>query len=195
MIVYLQGEWLIVGVIKKCADYDVSDKIGFPTFARTYPPATRVVKPVISLLLHYNWRRFTLIHGSSHKHKEIAAKLLERAEQENITLNGDEEYKEPHLPLTTGNPFPGIVERTFVDTRGNDAMLIILRDERQIYVFLGGINGIVDIMTNLHDRGLLDTGEYIVIYVDNTIFDPSEPLRYFKHSLGVNLNSLEYPMV
>ena len=48
-----------------------------------------------------------------------------------------------------------------------------------MYVFLGDRNGIVDFMGNLYDRGLLDTGEYIVIYVDLNTFDKNDPLKYF----------------
>jgi len=103
---------------QKCADYDVSNKVKFPTFARTFPPATQVAKPIISLLLHYNWNKFTLIYGSLHISKVIVEKIRELAQANNITINDEQTFNEPHIPLTTGNPFPGIVERTFVDTRG-----------------------------------------------------------------------------
>ena len=35
-----------------------------------------------------------------------------------------------------------------------------------MYVFLGGLNAVVDFMTNLNDRGLLTAGEYMVIYIE-----------------------------
>ncbi|XP_076075351.1 receptor-type guanylate cyclase Gyc76C-like [Mytilus galloprovincialis] len=152
----------------KCADLEVSDKLKYPTFVRTFPPTTQVTNSLISLLLHYNWKRFTLILGLSHKPQTIAKKLLEQAKVYNITINGQQSYKDPHLPLTSGNPFPGIVEKTFIDTR--------------VYVLLGDINAVVDLMTNLYDRGLLDTGEYIVIYVDLDTFDSTVPLKYFKRT-------------
>lgn len=152
----------------KCADLDVSDKTKYPTFARTFPPTSQVTSSIISLLLHFNWKRFTLVAGKSHKRQTIAKKLLEQAKVYNITINDIQEYQDPHLPLTLGNPFPGIVERTFIDTR--------------VYVMLGDINAVVDFMSNLYDRGLLDTGEYIVIYVDHDTFDPTVPLKYFKRT-------------
>lgn len=49
-----------------------------------------------------------------------------------------------------------------------------------MYVLLGDLNAVVDFITNLYDRGLLDTGEYIVIYVDLGTFDITNPLKYFK---------------
>lgn len=105
-------------LFQKCADLDVSDKTKYPTFMRTFPPTSQVTSSLISLLLHFNWKRFTLITGKSHKRQTIARKLLEQAKVYNMTINDIQEYQDPHLPLTFGNPFPGIVERTFIDTRG-----------------------------------------------------------------------------
>ncbi|XP_033751446.1 receptor-type guanylate cyclase Gyc76C-like [Pecten maximus] len=160
--------WDLPMLSYKCADYDVSDKKKYPTFARTFPPATQVTRSIISILLHFKWSRFSLIVGSSHKQQTIAEKLLELAKSYDIVLNDRKDYTEPHIPLTTGNPFPGIVENTFIDTR--------------VYVFLGDINGVVDLMTNLYDRGLLDTGEYVVIFVDHGMFDVNAPLKYFRRT-------------
>ena len=118
LLVFLIYSFIYIIFFQKCADYDVSNKVEFPTFARTFPPATQVAKPIISLLLHFEWSKFTLIVGSLHKFGVIAEKLKELAKKHDISLNDEQVFKEPHIPLTTGNPFPGIVERTFVDTRG-----------------------------------------------------------------------------
>ncbi|XP_067672453.1 receptor-type guanylate cyclase Gyc76C-like isoform X2 [Haliotis asinina] len=155
----------------KCSDYEVSEKALYPTFARTFPPATQVTKSIISLLLHFNWHRYTLVVGSSHQDQTIAEKLSELSKLYNITINKRMKYKEPHIPVLTGNPFPGIVDETFVGTR--------------VYVFLGEVNGVVDLMTNLYDRGLLDTGDYIVIYVDHNTFDSKNPLKYFRRTMDI----------
>ncbi|XP_041363434.1 receptor-type guanylate cyclase Gyc76C-like [Gigantopelta aegis] len=155
----------------KCADHAVSDKTLYPTFARTYPPAKQVTKSIISLLLHFNWRMYTLVAGDTHQQQTIADYLIELSTLYNITLNDRRNYREPHYPLTVGNPFPGIVDATYVGTR--------------VYVFLGDLNAVVDLMTNLFDRGLLDTGDYVVIYVDHNTFDDDEDEshRYFKRTL------------
>ncbi|XP_071105845.1 receptor-type guanylate cyclase Gyc76C-like [Haliotis cracherodii] len=155
----------------KCSDYEVSDKKLYPTFARTFPPATQVTKSIISLLLHFKWHRYTLVVGSSHQDQTIANKLSELSKRHNITINKRMKYKEPHIPVITGNPFPGIVDETYIGTR--------------VYVFLGEVNGVVDLMTNLYDRGLLDTGDYIVIYVDHNTFDSKDPLKYFKRTMDI----------
>ncbi|KAL4240409.1 hypothetical protein ACF0H5_001201 [Mactra antiquata] len=55
-----------------------------------------------------------------------------------------------------------------------------------LYVFLGTYNAIVDMMTNMYDRGLLDTGEYIVIYFDHETVDTIDPLDYYRRKEIIN---------
>jgi guanylate cyclase len=105
-------------VFQKCADPEVSDKTKYPTFTRTFPPVTQVTKSIIALLKHFDWSRFTLVVGSTHRQQTIASKLLEQAQKHNISLNQREDYEEPHIPVAYGNPFPAIVDKTFIDTRG-----------------------------------------------------------------------------
>lgn len=61
-----------------------------------------------------------------------------------------------------------------------------------VYVFLGDLNGVVDLMTNLYDRGLLDTGEYIVIFVDHVTFDRTDTLKYFKRKLQNDMYNVHF---
>ena len=110
---------IIVFYFQKCADDDVSIKSKYPTFARTYPPVVQVTKSLVALLLHFKWMKFTMVVGSSHKQQTIADKLLEYADMFNITVNDKQEYSEPYMPFSNGNPFPGIIDRTYVDTRGS----------------------------------------------------------------------------
>lgn len=49
-----------------------------------------------------------------------------------------------------------------------------------VYVFLGGHFGMVEMMTNLDERGLLATGEYLVIYTEFSTYSNEDPLKYFK---------------
>lgn len=111
----------------------MSIKSKYPTFARTYPPVVQVTKSLVALLLHFKWMKFTMIVGSSHKQRTIADKLLEYAELFNITVNGKQEYVEPYVPFSNGNPFPGIVDRTYVDTRGK-----IIKVFQKSFFFWGG---------------------------------------------------------
>lgn len=151
---------------QKCADYDVSNKDEFPTFARTFPPATQVAKPIISLLLHYNWNKFTLIFGSLHKSKVIAEKIRELAGANNITINDEQTFNEPHIPLTTGNPFPGIVERTFVDTRGQ------FDNNKNVYACLFSYECKPLFNSLVHDKAL----EWMYIVVPFNYFESFETI-------------------
>ncbi|ELT88243.1 hypothetical protein CAPTEDRAFT_197264, partial [Capitella teleta] len=103
---------------QKCADHRVSDKKLYPTFARTFPPANQVTKSILALLLHFSWRKITLVVGDaqSSKWRSIAEKLTQLAELFNVTINGQFEYKVPHVP-TDPNPFPRIVEESYIDSR------------------------------------------------------------------------------
>ncbi|XP_070186172.1 guanylate cyclase 32E-like [Littorina saxatilis] len=166
--------WNLPMLSYKCADDEVSDKTKYPTFARTRPPAAQVTTSIVSLLLHFNWTRFSIIVGSSHGQQRIAKKLQELAKQNNLTVNHEKQFTEPHMSLMAGNPFPEIVQQTFVDTR--------------VYVFLGQLNAMVDMMTNLNDRGLLITGDYVVIFIDqrSRTVEP-DPLKYFKRSFDTSI--------
>ena len=46
----------------------------------------------------------------------------------------------------------------------------------------------VDFLIDLNDRGLLDTGEYVVIHVDFDTFDNVDSLKYFKSKYLLILN-------
>ena len=43
-------------------------------------------------------------------------------------------------------------------------------------------------MTNMYDRGLLDTGEYVVIYYDHETVDTIYPLKFYRSKLATTLN-------
>ncbi len=120
------------------------------------------------------------------------------ADDFNLTINDKLTFSEPHEPSIDGNPFPEIIASTYIDTRGKmqDCILLIVSGVHMkvaimisiyvcllisVYVFLGEHNGLVDMMSNLEARGLLATGEYIVIHTDLATFDTNHnPLKYFQ---------------
>ena len=110
---------------QKCADDEVSDKKNYPTFARTRPPAAQVTTSILSLLLHFNWTRFSLVVGSSHGQQRVARKLLQLAKDHNLTVNHVKEFREPYMSLVAGNPFPEIIQETYVETRGELLLLLL----------------------------------------------------------------------
>ena len=102
---------------QKCADHKVSDKDLYPTFARTFPPATQVTRSIVALLLHFHWQKFTIIVGSSDRWQGISQKLEELSAEHNLTVNAKHVYSEPHMIDRTGNPFPRIIADSYIDTR------------------------------------------------------------------------------
>ena len=38
----------------------------------------------------------------------------------------------------------------------------------------------IDMLTNLEERGLFDTGEYMLIHTDDKTLDMNQPLKYFQ---------------
>ncbi|CAL1538859.1 unnamed protein product, partial [Lymnaea stagnalis] len=148
-----------------CQDDAVSDKSKYPTFARTFPPAVQITSSVISLLKHYNWTKFSIIYG---KNDSIALKLGILASEHNMSVNHMKSYKEPYYPDYNVSFFKRLIGQTYVDTR--------------VYVFIGYLNAVMDFMINLSDRGLLDTGQYMVIYVEQLESIPMERNKYFKRT-------------
>ena len=61
-----------------------------------------------------------------------------------------------------------------------------------VYVVLGEHDALIDILSNMEDRGLVDTGDYAVISVDFDTFKTIDRLRYFrrKYSKKNNANGI-----
>ena len=50
-----------------CIDENLSDKVLFPTFARTVPPISRLSPPLIALMEHFRWTRVGIIAQTNHR--------------------------------------------------------------------------------------------------------------------------------
>ncbi|XP_064635782.1 guanylate cyclase 32E-like [Lineus longissimus] len=194
--------WNLPMISYKCADEEVSDKELYPTFARTFPPITQVTKSIVSLLLHYNWRNFTVVYGSEDRMKMVAKSLWLRAKQNNMTVNEKIMYTEPFFGYTfseaiasgattsnhssggmdgvSNNEFPDIIRASAPNTR--------------IYVFLGGHNAMVEFLAELDRQGLVSSGEYLVIYLDNVPEKyKDDPDKYFRYIADDHeTNRIEY---
>ncbi|KAH9502512.1 Guanylate cyclase 32E [Bulinus truncatus] len=159
-----------------CLDDAVSDKSRYDTFARTSHPVTQITGSIVSLLLHYNWRKISIIYSKNYTktafHDSIAIRLKEISSYYNMTINHFMDFPCDYHPLKTPGMFKKYVEDTYEDTR--------------VYVFIGNLNEVVDFTINLSDRGLLDTGEYIVIYIEHQEMVQMEVNKYFKRSFENN---------
>lgn len=150
----------------RCSELHRSTPI--PTFARTEPPDTQVTKSIVSLLMYYGWKKFSIIHEEMWKN--VAVSLENQAQRNNLTVNHVEEVIDYHkccennLDCCRSGYWYTIIQNTMNRTR--------------IYVFLGNPNALVDMMTQMDAMQLFSKGEYLVIFVDMMTYSLKESKKY-----------------
>uniref|UniRef100_A0A182VU62 Guanylate cyclase n=1 Tax=Anopheles minimus TaxID=112268 RepID=A0A182VU62_9DIPT len=171
--------WNLPMISYKCADIAVSDKTVYSSFARTLPPATKVSKSVAALLLANNWHCFSIVASKHPAWSMEIAHAIEvkfrtsciahvvccneccvndlQAELNNLTVNHFRFYSD-YIPSKIYE-LQEIVDNTYRNTR--------------VYVFVGDHIEMVDFVRCLQNRKLLSTGDYIVISIDDEIYDPN----------------------
>ncbi|GBM47598.1 hypothetical protein AVEN_77037-1 [Araneus ventricosus] len=87
-----------------------------------------------------------------------------------INHNGIKYFPNLHICCEDKKPcckdiFSEVVEETYKSTR--------------VYVFFGRIFDLIELMTKLQMRKLLDTREYVIIYIDLEAYSESASYRYF----------------
>ncbi|KAL9930480.1 guanylyl cyclase at 32E [Glossina fuscipes fuscipes] len=154
----LSSAWNIPMISFKCSDSLVSNKEIFHTFARTLAPASKVSKSVISLLSAFHWQKFAIVVSSKPIWgAEVARAIQEQAEAENFTITHFREIPD-YIPIEeTLLKMQKIIDETYTTTR--------------IYVFIGEHIAMVDFVRCMQNRQLLQNGDYIIISVDDEIYD------------------------
>ncbi|KAH8323965.1 hypothetical protein KR074_002395 [Drosophila pseudoananassae] len=152
----------------KCAEYRAS---AIPTFARTEPPDTQVVKSLLALLRYYAWNKFSILYEDVWG--PVADLLKDQATERNMTVNHqlsfiDNRAKccEKMLSCCRSGYWYQLVQNTMNRTR--------------IYVFLGAANSLVDFMSSMETAGLFARGEYMVIFVDMMVYSEREAEKYLR---------------
>ncbi|XP_055706306.1 receptor-type guanylate cyclase Gyc76C-like isoform X2 [Phlebotomus papatasi] len=149
----------------KCSDYMAST---IPTFARTEPPDTQVTKSIISLLNYYGWKKFSIIHEELWS--TVANSLQEQAKQRNMTVNhmlavvDNHKCCENSMECCRSGYWYQVVQNTMNRTR--------------IYVFLGPVYALVNMMEAMDAVQLFAKGEYMVIFVDMMTYSTREAQKY-----------------
>nr|XP_006817693.1 PREDICTED: speract receptor-like [Saccoglossus kowalevskii] len=151
---------------RRCAEYEVSDKEIYPTFARTYPPDSQISKSVVALLKYFDWDHVTLVTSEDTQWMAVSHSLENDLAASNVTIQTVEYYPHPYYPGFNSfpDPFPPIIENTFDTTR--------------IYILLGEKFIRPEFMTAMQQKGLLINGEYIVITVDTEQYDLEDADKY-----------------
>ncbi|XP_037958924.1 guanylate cyclase 32E [Teleopsis dalmanni] len=154
----LASAWNIPMISFKCSDSIVSNKDIFHTFARTLAPASKVSKSVISLLNAFHWKIFSIIVSSRPIWStEVARAIQELAVSNNFTITHFKEITD-YIPIDkTVSKMQKIIEETFRTTR--------------VYIFVGEHFAMVDFVRCMQNRKLLQDGDYIIISVDDEIYD------------------------
>nr|XP_031850372.1 guanylate cyclase 32E [Nomia melanderi] len=163
-----------------CTHRESSDKMEFPTFARTRPPDTQISKSVVSVLMAFNWTKVTFMYMNStlfefNKMSTIAKTILSSFESAGVTVNFLRCWQEPYHVTHMTNPFHEHVTETYQETR--------------IYVILGNYYEHMGLLMALDQRKLLEKGEYWVVGVDIEQYDEKRPDKYFRGLWQTKTNS------
>ncbi|XP_046802914.1 guanylate cyclase 32E [Lucilia cuprina] len=154
----LAAAWNIPMISFKCSDSIVSNKETFHTFARTLAPASKVSKSVISLLSAFHWQKFAIVVSSKPVWgSEVARAIQKLAEAENFTITHFKEISDYIPTEKTLIKMQKIIDETYTTTR--------------IYVFIGEHIAMVDFVRCMQNRKLLQDGDYIIVSVDDEIYD------------------------
>ncbi|XP_052127251.1 guanylate cyclase 32E-like, partial [Frankliniella occidentalis] len=150
--------WNLPVISYNCADARMSDKRVYHTFARTLPPASKVSKSVVALLRAFGWGTFVVVAGKQPAWSTgVKDAIEELARTHGFAISDICEFSD-YIPRHI-EEMESIVEKTYETTR--------------VYVFVGEHVALVDFVKVLHRRGLLEKGEYVVISVDDEIYDPA----------------------
>ncbi|XP_045477844.1 guanylate cyclase 32E-like isoform X2 [Harmonia axyridis] len=154
--------WNLPMISYKCSDTRVSDKRIFYTFARTLPPSSKVSKSVVALLRAFDWHRFVVVSGEHPASgSEVKEAIEELSSYYGLIVTDTKQYTN-YIPRYI-EQMDNIVSDTFERTR--------------IYVFVGEHIALIDFVKCLQRRGLLDGGQYVVISVDDEIYDPNRRIN------------------
>ncbi|XP_043280235.1 guanylate cyclase 32E [Venturia canescens] len=146
--------WNLPLISYKCEDPEVSNSNVFYTFARTLPSTSKIGKSVVALLRTYGWNKVVVLYGTVRSTSDN--KLNDYLTTYGIQVTGTYTVND-YIPMFESK-LDAIVTGTYRKTR--------------IYVFVGEHIALVDFVKCLQKRRLLYTGKYVVISVDDKIYDP-----------------------
>lgn len=132
-----------------CTHHETSDKLEFPTFARTRPPDTQISKSIVSVLTAFNWTKVSFLYMNSslfefNKMSTVASTILSSFALAGITVNYLQCWEEPYHVTHMKNPFHKLVSETYSETR--------------IYIILGNYYEHMGLLMALDERKLLEKG-------------------------------------
>ncbi|GIY97944.1 speract receptor, partial [Caerostris extrusa] len=131
-----------------------------------------VTSSVFELLRYYKWYKFSIIYDTSTL-RSCVSQLGKRSSRSRSSSPTGQVSRTLESAATTrssrtaaSNPFVKIVQNTSANTR--------------IYVFLGDKTDLGKLLMALQVQGLLNTGNYMVIYVDIESYTEDMAHQYFR---------------
>ncbi|KAK9513104.1 hypothetical protein O3M35_001368 [Rhynocoris fuscipes] len=159
-----------------CTNYETSNKLQFPTFARTRPPDTQISKSVASVLLAFNWTQVTFFYRNSSDLSTVADTIVTVLKNSGIVTLASHTWNEDYHHGYSENPFRALVQITYKRTR--------------IYVILGQQDEHLGLLVALDENNLLQNGEYWVVGVGIVQYDETEPTKYLRGLLQKEIEPL-----
>nr|XP_050030214.1 guanylate cyclase 32E-like [Dermacentor andersoni] len=157
--------WNLPMITYRCSDLRVSGR-SFRTFARTLPPLSKVSKSVISLLRYYRWDQAVLVVSDRGDNRLIADVLGAQAREHNVTVQHT--YYVPNDYRDDAN---GTIRRIIRDSHS----------ATRVYVLLAETGVLVDFVRLMHQAGLLEGGEYVIVSVEEEdTYDRRNKYQYMK---------------
>ncbi|MFH4974134.1 hypothetical protein AB6A40_000843 [Gnathostoma spinigerum] len=144
----------------KCKDQTVSNKAKYPTFARTVPAETEITAALISLLKHFRWRKFSVIYEKCVTNEELFTSINLAIDKQNEQLDSNEKRFTITNSSTVPYPFSE-VEKTNVEQ-----IIAETHSMTRVYVTFGNVRLFRRILLEMGAQGLMNTGEYILIYLN-----------------------------
>ncbi|KAK4022364.1 hypothetical protein OUZ56_007835 [Daphnia magna] len=149
--------WNLPMITHKCSETKLSEMPQtYFTFARTLPPSSKISKSVMALLEKFGWNKVIIIVGRRNEWIQIKDAIKDSARDKNIDVT-DVIQLDDYIPnqVETINK---IARKTYQRTR--------------VYLFIGEHIALVDFVKALHGLQVLGNGDYMVISIDDFIFDP-----------------------
>ncbi|EFX69540.1 hypothetical protein DAPPUDRAFT_62171 [Daphnia pulex] len=148
--------WNLPMITHKCSETKLSEMPQtYFTFARTMPPSSKISKSVLALLGHFGWNKIIIIVGRRSEWIQIQDAIQNSAREKNIDVT-DVIYLDDYAPaqVTTINK---IARNSYQQTR--------------IYLFIGQHVALVHFVKALYRIKELQSGDYMVISIDDFILD------------------------
>uniref|UniRef100_A0A5S6Q8M7 Guanylate cyclase n=1 Tax=Trichuris muris TaxID=70415 RepID=A0A5S6Q8M7_TRIMR len=154
----------------KCFDHAVSDKTKYSTFARTVPAESEISRAAISLLRHFNWRKFSIVYGDNDVNSHLLKAIVELSSAEGMQILNISSFVEPYRSTN------------FEDRQHIRAIVAETHLKTRIFVMFGSVSALQQMLYAMDDMELLSDGEYVIIYLEPsyTYLSPDDAMmNYF----------------